>query len=91
VLLQIVPYYFRELDSLAEIDDAIFVTARRATLIDRERTKLMSRLRYRELMQGKSLNLRLNTPKGIIDSGFDLDLRPAPIPHAFALASVNAW
>jgi hypothetical protein len=91
LFLQLVPYEFKRPQSLAQVDDAVFVSFRRATLVDRERTRLKRQRAYSSVCAARTVELQLSTPKGDIDAIFDIDSRPTPIPHTFALAQVERW
>lgn len=91
LLLQIVPYRFKQLESIAEIDDAIFASARKSTLFNREGTKLLDKHRFSDLIASHMHALRVSTPKGRLDELFEVDFRPTPIPHAFALTWGQLW
>ena len=91
VLLQIVPYLFKRLDTLAEIDDAIYATAREATLFDRQRSRLSERFSYSDLLDKEVMVLQVRSPKGLIAASFELNHRPQPIPHTFGLACLDKW
>lgn len=88
-LIQIVPFMFDDLDSAAEIDDAIFVEGREGTLFDRERTKFTSKFSYRDLlMRIGDTRLEFQSPKGFISADCEMNPRKDPIPHIFAMGRV---
>jgi hypothetical protein len=91
LLVQIVPYMFKHLNSLAEIDDAIFASARKGTLFDRHRTRLADRTPFNEFLNIDEKRIRLSTPKGCVDEVFEIAHRPTPIPHVFALGFMQHW
>lgn len=91
LLLQIVPFRFDHLDSIAEIDDALFASARTGTLFARERTRFVERLPFSQIVRDTRCSLAIRSPKGLISSNFEIDYRPTPIPHAFTFACGQVW
>jgi hypothetical protein len=91
IFLQLIPSRLRDMDSVIQVDDAIFASSREGTLFARERTKVLGKAPFRPLVFGKNVRLHLETPKGVIDSEFDTTFRPNPVPHAFALAAMTKW
>lgn len=89
LLLQVVPFRFRDFDTAAHIDDAIYATARRGTFFDRERTRIAPAVPFRKTLE-RSVRLRITNPaKGVVDSVFESDFRDSPIPHVFLLTRPN--
>lgn len=91
VLLQLVPYQFRDVGSAAEIDDAVYASARRSTLFDRDHTRLNWRLPFRMLVGVREVDLELRTPKGSLNGRFQLESRSSPIPTVYAVCEFEKW
>lgn len=84
--LQIMPYEFGDWRSVAQIDDAIFATARTATLFARESTKLCGHVVFGDLAQTTRYRLAVRSPRGLINQEFEILLRRDPAPHIYAIA-----
>jgi hypothetical protein len=84
--LELVPRRFNDLDSDVQVDDAVFVSSGVGTLYARERTYLVSRVTFRDLVSNTAINLSLHSPKGEMSQQFSIDVVKQPVPHAYAAA-----
>lgn len=89
--LQLMPYEFFDFRSRAQIDDALFATARTATLFARERTHLAQKYTYNEFVGHQRVRIQVKCPKGLIDCDFECLCRGEPVPHCYAIALVSKW
>lgn len=86
VYLNVVPYRFNDLDSAAEIDNAIYATPRRGTLDDRDGTYFVQRCRYREIVKQSRFRSEITGAKGRFCVEFDVWKNDRPVPNVDLLA-----
>lgn len=91
LLLTILPYKFDAPESIAEIDDAMFVTANSRPVFKRSTTKLVERIPFREFCSHQTLMLSLESHMGLMASGFELEESTYPLPNVTALTTFDRW
>ncbi|MFT3683898.1 MAG: ImmA/IrrE family metallo-endopeptidase [Phycisphaerales bacterium] len=84
--LEITPSRFHKLDSDAEVDDAIFITAGVSTLYARESTTLSKRIAFSDLKDVDVASIEIDSPKGELHLDAEIDYSSNPIPHVYAIA-----
>jgi len=80
--LNIVPTLFSDQSTPAEVDDAVFVTPRRGTLISREGTYLVGRPKFAELVRSDIAECRIHCPVGTFKLNCDVVGYATPFPNA---------
>lgn len=90
--IQIMPYMFDCWNSSSQVDDAILVTSRKGTLFARESTCFAKPLSFESIARsGGRVGLAIKTPKGLLETNFETLLRREPIPHVYAIATIDCW
>ncbi len=86
VYLSVVPTRFNERSSWAVIDDAMYAIPGHGFVIDRDEARLLQRMRFSEVVQGKQLRLGMSGSRGRASANFEVVVHDEPIPNADLLA-----
>lgn len=86
--LSVVPLRFRDLSSLAELDQAI-IALPGDFVVDRSATRLVSRVRYIDLTKSMFSQLTVRTSLGDVTSDFSVESRVHPVPHTNMIAEFS--
>jgi IrrE N-terminal-like domain len=90
--VELIPMRWNDLNSLTEVDDAVFATSGESTLYARESTYLSLPVPFCSMFDSPRMDLVFDTPKGRIQSDFEIDFSTLPVAHAFAMAVLNgSW
>jgi len=85
LFVELIPRRFFNLDTPAEVDDAVLARAGSATLYSRERTRLMENVQFSTLSRSNCVYLKFATLDGVCDGKFDIDIAYEPVPHAYCM------
>jgi Zn-dependent peptidase ImmA (M78 family) len=86
LFLNVVPTYFNNLSSPAEIDEAIYFRPCRGTLSAREETRIVDKMPYSEIATLKNVHLSIKGVEGVYQACFDVSRRNSPVPNCDLLA-----
>lgn len=87
VYLEVVPTLFRDFDTKAEVDDAVFVMPGSRPLKSRESTYLLGEPSFQSIINGNgTYSGSVHGPSGTFSAQFDCECRHLPIPHICMLA-----
>ncbi|MEN0020164.1 MAG: hypothetical protein AAF747_04675, partial [Planctomycetota bacterium] len=89
-VVECVPRRFGNLATSAEIDDVI-IASPGSTLYSRERSRLISDIQFRVLVESESVELYIQNYKRDIHAKFEVDYVANPAPHAFCLGRLGPY
>lgn len=87
--LNIVPNRFSNLNSFAEIDNAMFVTPLCGMRIDRAGTRFLTVRSFAEINSTKKIRLAIGTRDGRINTDFEVKPNSRPIPNCDLFATLE--
>ena len=87
VYVSVVPQYFADSESIAELDDAIYFKPGTGTYMDRDGTKLVEPPTFESIRRGLKCHLALRGRFGLIHAVFDVLVRRMPFVNCGLLAS----
>ncbi len=88
LFLNVVPKFFSDYSSPAEVDDALFLVPHVGVKMDREKTRILGSVPFSELKKNTTVQVKLDSSFGVFDVLFEVAFRDRPIPNADLFAVV---